>query len=237
MAVQRLSLDNIKTELLRIAGYESSARADWQTDANLYRIINMYGQRLSLRAAQVAREAGLPPTGVPRFDMYKTRTTVTLAGGETSSDVRPQTTFAFPEDYDHWISFYDLTHKRPIRPTTEVSRWHLEKLKQKPLGPPEAIEIVDAYLSGSTWQRRGFTYPPSPSGVNPTVELWYYRLPAIMAGTSPTAEYIDADVKYHSLWIYGPAVELLRPDDPVYDRYASLERELLLDLVYTGRAY
>jgi hypothetical protein len=236
MSVQRTSLTSIKTELLRIVGHETSAYADWDTDARLYEIINRYGQRLPLRASQIARENKIPiGAGIPRFDMYKTRTTVTLTGGETDSNSLPQTTFKFPTDFDHWISFYDETHKNEVVVTTEVTRLHLDRLKKKNPGVPEAIEIGDFYLDSTIWRRRGFIYPPSPSGMSARLELWYYRLPAVMPGTDPDNEYVDADVKYHSLWIYGPACELLRPDDPQYERYSRLEKEMLVDLVASAR--
>ena len=46
-----------------------------------------------------------------------------------------------------------------------------------------------------------------------------------MAGTDSANEYPDADPKYHWLWVYGPAMEILRPSHPAYDRFIALERE------------
>ena len=250
MAIQRLNLTQIRTEILRIVGnYADSTKADWRTDSNLYRIVNLYGQQLGIRSAMAARD-NLPP-GVKRlcFDMYKTHVESTASASDTGlviSAGEPRPVY-LPVDYDHHISFYDLTNSRPIDVVTDVTKRHLNLKKLTAYtpsgagltpfaGPPEAIEILHYITISSTWRRTAILYPNL--GVSTVViELYYYRLPAIMAGTDPDNEYVDADPKYQYLWIYGPVCELTRPNSPTYDRYKSLETDLLVDLAATGKEY
>ena len=235
MAIQRLNLTQIKTEILRIVGVASSSVSDWETDANLYRIINMCGQQLSLRAAQAARP-NLPHGKTQlRFDMYKTVSNASTVGSGLIVAASSSTLY-MPVDFDHWISFYDTTYLRRIDVISDVAERHI-KIKQKQSGPPEVIELMNFAANSSQWQRVGIVYPATPTGTAPAIELYYYRLPATMAGTDPDNEYPDCDPKYQYLWIYLPACEVMRPNNPSYDRYNSLGNELLIDLAATGTAY
>lgn len=229
MAVLRLTLANLETEILRLTGYDASTDAPWATQANLYRIINIYGQRLPMRLTQVARQLGVVgPADTARFDMWRTVANLTTSSGSSNVD--------FPTDYDHWISFYDNTNARRVDPVENVDKYHIKKLRDKAAGPPEAIEIMGFLTSGANWVRRGILYPDTASGVTPSISCTYWRLPAIFAGAAPTTEYPDADYKYHALWIYGPMCEILRNSGPSYDRFQAIELELLTDLALTARA-
>ena len=144
-------------------------------------------------------------------------------------------TVTLPDDYDQYISFYDTTANKPIEPVKSVSKWHYAKLKEKVAGPPEAIEIGNA-ATGSVNRRTATLYPATFTGVTPAIEMVYWRLPAVMPNSTPSTEYPDSDVKYHWLWVYGPLLTLLAPGDPGFERYAALEKDLLLDLAATARA-
>lgn len=234
MAVQRLTLAQITTEILRITGYTASSLAPWSSDANLYVVINRYGQRLPLRCAQVAISTLGLSQGTIRFDMH--RTVVNSATTGTGLRIAASSSTAYlPTDFDAAISWWDRTNNRRIRPIVGVAKWH-DEVKTKPAGPPEAIEILGVVLDSSDWRRQATLHPATVSGVTPSVELTYYRLPAIMPGSAPSSEYPDTDIKYQDLWIYGPVLELMRPGDPAYDRYAALEKELLVDLAQTAKA-
>ena len=66
------------------------------------------------------------------------------------------------------------------------------------------------------------------------MELTYYRLPAVMPGSDTSTEYPDGDYKFHYLWVLEPVLELLRVDDPAYDRYLAKEKELMREFVGTA---
>jgi len=232
MAVSRISLSDIENEILRIMGYASSDAAPWKSSPNLYRVINGYMQRLPSRLIQVTQtikdqNQRLPVTNLPRFDMWKTSGSLTCTSGSS--------TVHFPVDYDHYISFWDATNKRPLYPVEDVYKYHSD-VAVRPAGPPEFIEIQGYVLNSTVWQRKGILWPSTATGVTPSITLNYWRLPAIMAGTSPTAEYPDIDVKYQNLAIYGPVVELAMPNSQEFDRYSQLEQNLMIEIALTARA-
>jgi hypothetical protein len=232
MAVQRLTLAQIETELLRIAGgYDASTSADWGTSANLYRIINLYLQRLPARCAQVARELKLPMTGnCLHFTMWRRSATSTTSSGDDNLVVTAgSSVVTLPTDHDETVSWYDETNGGLLAEVTNVDKYD-SGLRDRPPGPPVAVELTGI----SSARKTGKFYPATVSGVTPSVTLTYFGLPAKMAGSSPTTEYPDIGAKWESLAIYGPALELLRPSSPSYDRYAALERELLIDLAFSA---
>jgi hypothetical protein len=232
MAVQRLTLTQIKTELLRIAGgYDGSTSADWLTDANLYRIVNLYLQRLPARCAQVARELKLPVAGNSmHFTMWRRSATATTSAGEGNLVVvAGSSTVTIPTDHDETISWYDETDKRLLTEVTNVDKYD-SRLRDLPPGPPVVVEMTGI----SSARKTGKFYPATKSGVTPVITLTYFGLPAKMAGSAPDTEYPDIGAKWESLSIYGPALELTRPSSPTYDRYAALERELLVDLAFSS---
>ena len=101
----------------------------------------------------------------------------------------------------------------------------------KPAGPIEAIELF-GFVDG---RGRGTLYPATASGATPSIRLTYYRLPTAMPGDSPETEFPDIDPKYQDLTIYGSVVELSRNTGFEFDRYAGIEREMLLDLASTAK--
>jgi len=232
MAVTRISLADIETEILRIMGYASSSAAPWGSQSNLIRIVNSYMQRLPSRLVQMTQtikdqQQRLPNTNIPRFDMWKTSGSLTCTSGSS--------TVHFPVDYDHYISFWDATNNRPIYPIDNVDKYHGE-VKTRPAGPPEFIEIQGYVTNSTVWQRKGILWPPTMTGVTPSITINYWRLPASMPGTSPTDEYPDIDPKYEMLSVYGPVVELAMPNSQEFDRYSQLEQSLMLEIALTARA-
>ena len=228
MAILRLTLSNLETEILRLSGYAASADAPWTSSATLYQIINRYMQQLSIRAAEVMNAAGLPLGRQSlRFDMWRTQVAMTTTSGSSNAD--------FPTDYDHYVSFWDNTNNRPVYTIEDVERFH-PKIRLKPAGPPEFINIRGFVISGSTWVRRGILYPSTPASVTPSINLEYWRLPAIMPGSAPTTEYPDIDIKLQELAIYGPLVDLKIVSGPAYDRLVAKEKELLLELCHSAKA-
>lgn len=221
MPIQRLTLANIIAELRRIYGEPTAATSAF-TDAQAVLLINGYGQRLATRCAQVAGR----PDKTPRFDMWRTNGTLTCSAGSA--------TVYFPLDYDSYIEFYDSTNRRPIYPLEKVNKYAYRTLRHKALGPPEAIEIRDFATVSGDWRRQGTIYPTPPSSITPSIALVYHRLPVAMPNSSPSSEYPDVDPKFQWLFVYGPACELLRSNDPSYNRFQELERELLKELAATA---
>ena len=214
MAIQRLSLSNIATEIKRIVGFPGQPSVDtpWSTDTDLYRIINGYGQRLAMRCAQVLGDKKPhQPLRAPRFDMYRTR----INSEEDSSEDRFSVTTGssqvlFPENLDEIISIWDLEYERTLDKVEDVDRWHHDLRRRKP-GPPEFYELNGITHAVDPHRRFALLYPAPPAGFLPSLHMNYWRVPSVMAGTDPANEYPDADPKYDWLWVYGPAMEILRP--------------------------
>ena len=212
MAILQLTLANLHDEInLRVWGSTSPTNS-WG-DTALTRQINLYLQRLGRRTAQVLQGEGVQIIdGLLHFDMWRTVGVLTETSGSS--------TVHFPVDYDHYISFYDITHGRKLDVIENVDKYYIDQFKWRENtahglatrpGPPEAIEIL------------GFA----------DIRLTYYRLPATVSSDSDEP---DVDIKYQELLIYGPILEVLRDDDPSYERYVAAEKELLLGLAKTARA-
>lgn len=231
---QRLNLSQIETAILQVMGYSSSTTAPWASSANLYLRINDYGQRLPMRLNGIARSMGL---AVPvRFDCWRTSANSSTSGTSVPVVAAGSSTVYLPVNYDHYISFYDLTHNRPIRVIQDADRWHV-KYVRAPAGPPAVIEIGGFTTDGSSnWRRTATLYPAVPSGVTPSIRMQYWRLPTAMPGVSPSTEYPDIDPKYEALFVYGPICDLARNTGFEYDRYAAWEKEMLIDMVSTSRS-
>ena len=228
MAIQRLTLTQIETAILQNLGYSASTAAPWTTSANLYLRINDYVQRLpqkvSALASQLRKEGvELPYTGIPRFDMWRSSATLTATAGSS--------TVHFPADYDQYISFWDATNSAPIYPVDNTSRYHLDILKKKSAGPPEAIEI-GGFVSSSGWVREGTLYPATIAGTTPSITLEYWRVPASMSlGTDSP----DLDPKYESIAVFGPIVDLSRTTGKEHERFMLIEKEMLSEMAMTAR--
>lgn len=235
MAVQRLSLADITTRILQIFGISASTKAFWASDANLYMYINMVGQSIPAKVGMVL-SPDRPLTAV-LIDFWKTK--VSSAGSGTGFVLTSGSSTGYlPVDFYYHDTIYDNTAKREIEVIESATdkRRKVEYLKKKPAGPPEAIEILGMATSGSNWQRQITIHPPTLSGVTPSMDMWYYRLPASMPGASAAAEYPDAPVQYHPLWIYGTMIELLAPRDPQYDRYKALHDEMIQAVAMQAKA-
>jgi len=241
LSIQRLTLAQIETAVLQIAGFASSAVAPWGSAANFYLRANEYGQRLPQKIAAAAQELRangqvLPYNGIPRFDMWKTVSAASGTSTTTGVQVASASqTIYMPVDFDHWISLYDVTNKRNLDPVEDVDKWHLEALRDKPAGPPEAFEMLGFATEGSNWRRVAKLYPATAASTTPNLLLTYWRLPAAMPGNSPSAEYPDVDPKYESIWIWGTATDLARQSGFEFDRCAALEKEMLLEMAMTAR--
>uniref|UniRef100_A0A6M3L6Q9 Uncharacterized protein n=2 Tax=viral metagenome TaxID=1070528 RepID=A0A6M3L6Q9_9ZZZZ len=243
MAVQRLNLKQIEDAILQIMGFDSSENAPWKTSATLYQRINEYGQRLPMRLNQIARETNVP-TPV-HFDMWKSSCNSSTTGTTVVLVAASSATIYFPTDYDHTISLYDITNKRPIQLIDNVDKWHYERLVHGPAGPPRYVEIGGFASDGAAaWRRTATLYPATESGVTPSVRLKYWRIPAAMTATvaaQAQSQYPDVDPKYESLFIYGPVIDLARIDlarqqNLGFEQWVRLERELLVEMLSTCRS-
>lgn len=226
-----MSLANIRDRVLQICGVASSTDAFWGNDLLLYRYINTVGQSIPIKVGMLLK------TNQPvLIDFWRTKVNSATTGSSLVIAASSSTAY-LPIDYYHYASFYDLTAKRPIPVIISTGRGqrNIDNLRKKPAGPPEAIEILDMTTNGTYWQRKAQLVPDTPSGVTPSVELVYYRVPASMPGSNPNAEYPDAPVEFHPLWIYGTIVELMARSDPNFDRYKNLHDELISALSIQAR--
>jgi len=172
------------------------------------------------------------PTAIGLVDFWRKRVTSATSGTGLLIAANSSTGY-LPTDYYYYESFYDNTAKNTLDVIHNPSRRSrsVEALQKKANGPPEAIEILDVTTDGSSNWRRQFTiYPSTLSGVTPSIDLVYYRVPASMPGSSPTTEYPDAPVEFHPLWIHGTVMELLGRLDPnsaAYDRAKMAHDEMI----------
>jgi hypothetical protein len=238
MAIQRLSLADITTAILEIMMYSASTNAPWGSNVTLYKRINEYMQRLPMRINTVARELavqGLIKTdALPiHMDMWHTDATSATTGTGLRIAASASTVY-LPIDFDYPIAFYDITGKRSIHIIEDPDKWLDDEIVQAPPGVPKRIHIQGYCLDGTDWRRQAVLYPSTVSGVTPSIRLSYYRLPAIMPGTTASAEYPDIDPKYESIVIYGPICDLARNTGFEYDRYSKLEREMLVEMCLTA---
>lgn len=231
MAIQRLNMSQIASNILEIMGYADSTLAPWKTDTTLYTRINEYGQRLPMRLNSVAKQLNLP---VPvRLDMWRT---VASSGTNTTSGCQVtagSSTLYLPVDYDHYISFMNADEAKPIHVTQDTVKWESDGLYSTPPGIPKYIEILGYVTVGSNWRRAATLYPNPISSYTPSIRLEYWRLPNQM-GISTS--YPDIDPKYESLFIYGTVTDLSRSTGQEFDRYANLEKELLVEMISTARS-
>ena len=236
MAVQRLTLANIITEILQISGFSTSDDAPWETDAALIRKINMTTQKIPQKVAAImAAQRKDVEAGRCKLSMWKSSASATASSGSGNLVVSSgSATVELPDDYDHWISFYDTTEEKFFYPIVKTQQERFRRLMRKPNGPPEAIEIQG--MGGSNWQRQARLLPAPPSGVTPAFDLDYYRHPAIMPGSDTSGEYPDTDYDFQYLWVLMPLLDILRVDDAAYSRYQEQEKEMLLELAATARA-
>jgi hypothetical protein len=118
----------------------------------------------------------------------------------------------------------------------ETDRYFIDSLRNKTPGPPEFCEIGGFETASTVWRRKGTLYPATASGVTPSLSLTYWRIPARMAGSSPSSEYPDIDPKYEQVIPFGVARELSRSQTPETQRWQELETEILLQMAGTARA-
>lgn len=224
MAVQRLALSDITTIILQICGYSASTAAPWASDANLYKYINLAGQNIPIKVGLVLEAKGRPVL----IDFWKTTTTSATSGTGVVVAAASATGY-LPVDCYYPDVFYDLTNKKTLYPIRNAAKHQrqITALKNAPAGPPEAIELLDMVLNSTNWQQKFTFLPATATGVTPSIQLDYYRMPASMAGSNPTTEYPDCPVEFEALWIYGPVLDLMAPTDPKYDRYKVMHDELI----------
>jgi hypothetical protein len=234
MAVQRMTLANVRDRILQVFGVTASTAAFWSSDANLYTYINMVGQSIPTKVGMLL--APDKPGSKVRIDFLRTKATSATTGSAFVIAASSSTGY-LPIDYYDYESFYDNTAKRRvdviINPSARAST--IERLKKNPAGPPEAIEILGMTTNGTYWQRAFTIHPSTVTSITPSMELVYYRIPASMPGADATAEYPDAPVEFHPLWVYGTIMELMARADPQYDRFKTLHDEIIQAIARQSR--
>jgi hypothetical protein len=221
MSVQRLTLSDIIRKIRLALGETDPARSK-MTDADLILSINAYGNVLPSRVGQVSREHGMSfREGIPHHFMWHTKGTISGSAG--SADV------SLPADFSTPIEFWESNIEKPLHIVDKPSLWHYRRLRKGRPSLPEEI-VLEGY-DVSTNQRTATLFPTPPAGFTPSIDVRYYRIPAEMPGNDEASEEPDADPKYHLLWVYGPLIEILAPDSPVWQNYVQLEHTLIRDLV------
>lgn len=210
MAIQRLSLTDIQ-EHIRLLFGEVTAAESKISAAQLVELVNAYGQTLV---------ANLKPKHLP---WYRAASTLSCASG--SADVYLPTDCATG---DH-ISFWDSTHTRMLDPVSDVYLFH-PGLARLPVGPPKAIELLGWASNAGAWQRKARLWPGPPTGTTPSVAIDYWRIPAILPNSTPDTEYPDCDPTFQMLWVYGPTLTVMAPDDPAFQGVKILHDELFRKL-------
>jgi len=169
MAVQRMTLNMIRDQVLNIYGVTASTAAPWTTDANLYEYINRAGQTIPVKVAMVVSPDD--PSAKVVIDFWRTQATSATTGSGLMIATSASTGY-LPIDFYHHDTFYDLTNKKPLRVienSASRSR-HVENLKKAPAGPPEAIEILGMTTNSTNWQRMFTIWPSTETGKTPSVQ-------------------------------------------------------------------
>ena len=101
MAVQRLTLANIITEILQISGFSTSDDAPWETDAALIRKINMTTQKIPQKVAAImAAQRKDVEAGRCKISMWKSSASATASSGSGNLVVASgSSTVELPDDY------------------------------------------------------------------------------------------------------------------------------------------
>jgi hypothetical protein len=229
MAIERLTGANIVTEILDIMGFDDSVVAPWDTDTRLIRKVNMVMHRVPQKIRQVAAQQG--NRGRLGMPMWWTTINSTISAGAGNLVVTADTsTGSMPADMDFVSSIYDTTYNRFVDVIEgEPSQWYRD-LRESGAGPHKAIHLQD-HGQGA---QRVFRFLPDVIGT-PALRMEYFRLPTDFPNSDLSAEYPDGDYKYHYLWVIETVLDLIRVDDPSYDRYLQLEKEMLLEMADHAR--
>ena len=231
MSILRISSNQIITEILNILGLNDSGSAPWDTDLALLRKINLNAQKIPQKLRQIAAvEGNKGRLGLP---MWWTTTNSTTSTGDGDFTVTSATaTGSLPANFDLPISLYDTTHSRFIKVIETFAEASYRRWREANAGPTKAMQLQGWNESA---KRQFRLLPDVATGVTPGMRLEYYRLPAEMA-TASDSVFPDGDYKYHYLWTLETVLELLRIDDPAYDRYLALEKEMLVEMASHLRA-
>lgn len=224
MATFRMSLDGIEEQILHITGYFTSATAPWAAQAALYTKINFNAQKIAQKVAIASRAMGKEFKGVGMWNTTATATTSAAVGSFVI--VSGSSALLFPDDLDTILTLHDTTHDREVPLIVNKGQRAYRELRARPAGPAEAYELTDT----TGVRRNGRLLPDTAASVEPPLRLHYYRTPAIMPGSSPSAEFPDADNKWHYLWVLETVLEVMRSDDAAYDRYKEEERSMINEL-------
>jgi hypothetical protein len=225
LAILRISSEQIITEILNITGFSTSADAPWGSDANLLVKINLNAQKIPQKLRQLAMAEGkVGRGGIP---MWWTTADSTTSSGDGDFTVTSATaTGSLPANFDLAISLYDTTHNRFVKIIDTFATASYRRWREASPGPTKAMQLQGW---NETAKRQFRLLPDVASGVTPGLRMEYYRLPATMA-TSSSSVFPDGDYKYHYLWILETVLDVLRHDDPSYDRYLELEKAMLAEM-------
>jgi hypothetical protein len=194
----------------------------------------MVGQSIPVKVGLVL--APNQPAATVCVDFWRTKVTSATTGNDLVIAANSSTGY-LPIDYYWHESFYDNTAKRKVDVIVNAANRSrsIDNLKKKSAGPPEAVEILGMTTNGANWQRTFTILPSTLTGVTPSMDMIYFRIPASMPGSDATVEYPDAPVEFHPLWIYGSIMELMARSDPNYDRYKTLHDEMIQAIAKQSR--
>jgi len=225
MAILRINSNEIILEILNILGLDDSGSAPWDTDLALLRKINLNAQKIPQKLRQLATIEG--KVGRGGMPMWWTTSDSTTSTGDGDFTVTSATaTGSLPANFDLPVSLYDTTHNRFIPIIDTFATASYRRWREANAGPTKAMQLQGW---GETAKRQFRLLPDVAASTVPALRMEYYRLPATMA-TASNSVYPDGDYKYHYLWILETVLELLRIDDPAYDRYLALEKEMLVEM-------
>ena len=229
-----MTLSNLIEATRRAFGEDTASRSQID-DTDLTQYMNAYLQNLTNRAMTVAASAGVPIPGgnLPRFDMWKTVVTSSTSTA-TGLQIAASSSVAYlPPEYDRTISWWDNTAHRKLEVVRDTAKFHSDLRTAKP-GLPRAVEILDFTTVSSVWRRQATLYPATPTGMTPSIELTYYRLPAVLDNTTPTTSYPDIDPKHQWVIVNGVVAELMKPSDPAYEKFSAAEQAGIVALLKGG---
>lgn len=240
MAISRASADDLVTEVRRLVGQVDTALSTDLPNVRILDLLNRYIQGLTHKVSSFLKGEGKQiADGTLKLSFWKqTWASTTVAAADTLVVTQSGSTVDFPDTFDYLESLYDETNNRVLESVREVNRRHTmgRRLRDRAAGPPEAYELLGWATSGSLWVKQTTLYPPTETGITPSLTLTGYRKPAILTSqSSPSAsEFLDIDPEYDQLAILGTVVSILSAGDPMVEEFKAQEQDMIGQLAMTA---
>lgn len=191
----------------------------------LYDQIQHYIQNLS---KHVAGALQLPLGKRVLLPMY-------LSRNQSVSTSSGSSTAWLPQDCNWPILLWDSTNSREVDLVHFPSDYDMVALRKMTAGPPKFALgngfVIDTGDSNK-WKKQLTLFPPTVTGVTPSLVVDQYRIPASFTATvaAEDTSYADIDPNYQYAVIWGVISEWLTISHPTYNRFREKELSILQEM-------